>query len=74
MIVEQLTDLLDDILQEKNEKKLWRDTRRKHLRCASDIIIRCSKLDVRCWTFVFETNSARSHSRIAGACAAYHSV
>jgi hypothetical protein len=25
-------------------------------RCASDIIIRCSTLDVRCWTFIFQNN------------------
>jgi hypothetical protein len=40
MIVKQLTDLLDDILQEKNEIKLRSDTRRKRPRCASDTIIR----------------------------------
>jgi hypothetical protein len=37
--------------EETNEIKLRSDTRRKRLRCASDIIIRCSTLDVRCSMF-----------------------
>jgi hypothetical protein len=59
MIVEQLTDLLDDILQGKNEMKLRSDTRRKRLRCASDTVIRSAGgrqvlgrlWRIRSWTF-----------------------
>jgi hypothetical protein len=35
------------------ETDMRSDTRRKRLGCASDIIIRCSMLDVRCSTFFF---------------------
>jgi hypothetical protein len=34
-----------------NAIQLRSGTRRKRLRCASDIIIRCSTLDVQCWMF-----------------------